>query len=194
MFPVGFNMTLPRVWFQPAITLSPIKKSKPLVDEAGALKYALWLLGKRPYTQGALFEKFRRRSLPSAIGEAVMAKLIAKKFVNDAAFAEAFVHFKVTQNWGPTKIRMGLILKKVPREIIDQTLRASYPQEDEARQAQELLERQKQRFLRKKEKKPGQRLRQALEFLVRKGYSLTAARLAVDKVFRYNPDPPSEEN
>jgi SOS response regulatory protein OraA/RecX len=99
----------------------------------------------------------------------------------------------MAQNWGPTKIRMGLILKKVPREIIDETLRASYPQEDEARQAQELLERQKQRFLRKKEKKPGQRLRQALEFLVRKGYSLTTARLAVDKVFRYNPDLSADE-
>ncbi len=171
-----------------------MKKSKPLQDEAGALRYALWLLGKRPYTQGALLEKFRLRSLPNDIAQAVLQKLIAKKYVNDKTYAESFVHFKMAQNWGPTKIRMGLFQKKVPREIIDQTLKASYPQADEARQAVELLERQKQRFLRKKEKKPGQRTRQALEFLVRKGYSLSAARLAVERVFRYNPDPLSEDN
>jgi SOS response regulatory protein OraA/RecX len=169
-----------------------MKKSKPLQDEAGALRYALWLLGKRPYTQGALLEKFRLRSLPSSIAQTVIEKLIAKKFVNDQNYAEAFIHLKMSQNWGPTKIRMGLFQKKVPREIIDTALKASYPEEQEAGQAAELLERQKQRFLRKKEKKRGQRSRQAFEFLVRKGYSLRSARLAVDQVFRYNPDLPEE--
>lgn len=138
-------------------------------------------------------EKFRIRCLPTAMGEAVLEKLKAKKFVNDKLYAESFTHFKMTQNWGPTKIKMALYKKKVPRELIDQTLRASFPPEDEAQQAIELLDRQKQRFLRKKEKKPGQRLRQAFEFLIRKGYSLQAARLAVDKVFSYNPDLSEDE-
>jgi SOS response regulatory protein OraA/RecX len=165
-----------------------LRKSKPLHDEAGAYRYALWLLGRRPYTSGGLLEKFRLRELPTAIAQTVLDKLIAKKFVNDANYAESFVHFKMSQNWGPTKIRMGLYKKKVPREIIDKTLKASYSPEGEGERAIELLERQKQRFLRKKEKKQGQRLRQAFEFLVRKGYSASAARLAVVKVFSYNPD------
>jgi SOS response regulatory protein OraA/RecX len=165
-----------------------LKKSKPLLDEAGAYRYALWLLGRRPYTTAALLEKFRLRSLPAAIGQTVVEKLTAKKFLNDQAYAESLIHAKASQNWGPARIRTALYQKKVPREIIDQTLKASYSQEGEAAQAAELMERQKQRFLRKKEKKAGQRLRQAFEFLIRKGFSVSSARLAVSQVFSYNPD------
>jgi len=54
------------------------------------------------------------------------------------------------------KIRMGMYKKKVPRDIIDKTLKASYSSDAEGEQAIELLDRQKQRFLRKKreEKRP----------------------------------------
>jgi len=189
MFPAAFNTILPREPFRSPSNAQPsLKKSKPLLDEASATRYALWLLSRRPYTSGGLLVKFRLRDLPTAIGQTVLQKLTDKKFVNDAAYAESFIHFKMGQNWGPTKIRTGLYQKKVPRKIIDQTLKASHSPEAEARQAVELMERQKQRFLRKREKKKGQRLRQAFEFLVRKGYSLSTARLAVDKVFSYNPD------
>ncbi|HXL73367.1 MAG TPA: regulatory protein RecX [bacterium] len=170
-----------------------MRKSKPLLDEAGAYRYALWLLGRRPYTTGALLEKFSLRSLPAGIAQIVVEKLIAKKFLNDQAYAESMVHAKTSQNWGPSRIRTALYQKKVPREIIDQTLKSSYSPEGEARQAAELMERQKQRFLRKKEKNKGQRLRQAFEFLIRKGYSVSAARLAVNQVFSYNPDLLTEE-
>jgi len=171
-----------------------LKKSKPLQDEAGAYRYALWLLGRRPYTTAALLEKFRLRSLPTAIGQTVVEKLTAKKFLNDQAYAESLIHAKTSQNWGPSRIRTALYQKKVPREIIDQTLKTSYSPEGEAAQAVELMDRQKQRFLRKKEKKKGQRLRQAFEFLIRKGYSVSAARLAVNQVFSYNSDLPEEDN
>ncbi len=118
----------------------------------------------------------------------MVEKLTAKKFLNDQTYAESLIHAKTSQNWGPARIRTALYQKKVPREIIDQTLKSSYSQAGEGQQAAELMERQKQRFLRKKEKKKGQRLRQAFEFLVRKGYSVSAARLAVNQVFGYNSD------
>lgn len=171
-----------------------MKKSKPLQDEAGAYRYALWLLGRRPYTTAAILEKFRLRSLPTAIGQTVVEKLTAKKFLNDQAYAESLIHAKSSQNWGPVRIRTALYQKKVPQDIIDQTLKSSYSQEGEAAQAAELMERQKRRFLRKKEKKAGQRLRQAFEFLVRKGFSVSSARLAVNQVFSYNPDLSDDDN
>jgi SOS response regulatory protein OraA/RecX len=167
---------------------SSLKKPNPLLDEAEAYSYALRLLGRRPYSTGGLLEKFRLRALPAAIAETVIEKLVAKKFLNDQAYAEALAHFKASQNWGPSKIRTALYQKKVPREIIDQVLKSSHSPEGEAQQALELLERQKQRFLRKKEKEKGQRSKQAFGFLVRKGYSPSAARLAVNRVFGYNSD------
>ena len=170
-----------------------MRKPKPLTTEEDAFRYAVRLLERRPYTIGGLCDKFRLRSLPSDIQQKVLQRLTDKKFLNDETFAEAFIHFKTDQNWGPSKIRLGLQKKKVPRDIIDRTLRAASSPEKESQRAIELLDRQKQRFLRKKEKKKGQRLRQALEFLVRKGYPYGVARLAVQKVFSYNSGFSNEE-
>jgi regulatory protein len=158
------------------------------LDEDEAYRYAVRLLERRPYTVGGISDKFRLRSLPSEIQQKVIQRLTEKKLLNDAVFAEAFVHFKTSQNWGPSKIRLELQKKRVPREIVDQVLQAASSPEKESQRAVDLLDRQKQRFLRKKEKKKGQRLQWALEFLVRKGYSYGVARLAVQEVFSYNPD------
>ncbi len=171
-----------------------MKKPKPLIDEAQAFRYAIWLLSRRPYSTGELLEKFRLRTLPSDLQQKVLNRLLDKKFVNDASFTEAFIHSKMGQNWGPSKIRMGLLKKKIPRELMEKSVAESYSSQKEAEIARELLERQKQRFLRKKEKKKGQRLRQASEFLIRKGYSFSAARLAVQAVFGYNPDLLEDQN
>ncbi len=191
MSPVASNMTLPRGPFP--FPEFPLKKSKPLVDEAGATRYALWLLNRRPHSRGELAEKFRRRSLSTEIAERVLEKLRLKGFVKDEAFAESFAHSKLRQGWGPGKIRAGLALKKIPRELAERTLKDLFPGRGEAQTAMELLGRQKARFLAKKEKKRGERARRAFEFLARRGYSFQAARLAVQEVFGYNPGLPGEE-
>lgn len=176
-----------------SLNRSSLRKPKPLITEDESFRYAIRLLERRPYTVGGLCDKFRLRSLPSDIQQRVLQRLTEKKFLNDEIFAESFIHFKTGQNWGPSKIRLGLQKKKVPPDIIERTLRAVSSPEKESQRAIELLDRQKQRFLRKKEKKKGQRLRQALEFLVRKGYPYGVARLAVQKVFSYNPGLQTDE-
>lgn len=163
-----------------------MRKPKPLSTEEEATRYAIRLLERRPYTVSGLCDKFRLRALPSDVQQKVIQRLTEKKLLNDETFAESFAHFKMGQNWGPSKIRLGLQKKKVPREIVEKVLRATSSPEKESQRAIELLDRQKQRFLRKKERKKGQRLRQALEFLVRKGYPYGVARLAVQEVFSYN--------
>ncbi|HEY5039146.1 MAG TPA: regulatory protein RecX [bacterium] len=156
------------------------------MDEAQAYRYALWLLNRRPYSTGEIVEKFRNRNLPSDLQKKVLQRLLDKKFLNDAAFTETFIHSRMGRSWGPFKIRSGLLKKRIPRELGDKTLASVFTRGVETENARELLERQKQRFLRKKEKKPGQNLHRACEFLVRKGYSFPAARLAVREIFGYN--------
>ncbi len=165
-----------------------MRKSKPLLSEPQAFRYALWLLNRRPHSVGELKEKFRRRSLSPEIQETILARLEAKKFINDREFAERFVRSKRAQNWGPRKIQAALHLKKIRPDDIEKATALFFPSTDEKEQAKELLSRQKQRFLRKKEKKEGDTRRKAFEFLARKGYSLEAARLAVMDVFSYNSD------
>src|ERR1035441_10581126 len=124
----------------------PLRKSKPLTNEAQAFRYALWLLTRRPHGSGELEEKFRRGTLPVAIQEAVLARLEAKKFVNDRDFAERFVLSKRARNWGPGKIRAGLNQKRISRETIDKTTASLFSSADEKEQAKELLSRQKQKI------------------------------------------------
>jgi regulatory protein len=167
-----------------------LRKSKPLTSEAQAFRYALWLLTRRPHSVGELQEKFKKRSLSPEIQEAVLARLEAKKFINDREFTERFIRSKKAGNWGPRKIQAALQKKRISRDDIEKATSLIFPSADEKVQARELLLRQKQRLLRKKEKKAGDTQRRAFEFLARKGYSLEAARLAVKDVFSYNSDLP----
>jgi regulatory protein len=171
-----------------------VKKSKPLVEEAQAYRYALWLLNRRPHSSGELLEKFNRRALPPELAQKVLSRLQQKKFVDDETFAEGFAQSRMKRNWGPGKIKVALQKKKIPRELAGKSVASAFPGEAEAQNALELLERQKQRFLRKKEKKRGQTAALAFAYLVRKGYSFQAARLAVKGVFSYNSGLPEEEN
>lgn len=170
-----------------------MKKPKPLVDEPQAYRYAIWLLTRRPYSVGELQEKFRRRFLSPEIQEKVLTRLIQKKFVNDETFSEIYVNSKMNQGWGPHKIKLGLQKKKIARGLSEKAVGSAFPPEKINQSALEILGRQKQRFLRKKEKKKGQRLELACQFLVRKGYSFQVARLAVTRVFGYNSDLPHDD-
>jgi regulatory protein len=170
-----------------------MKTPKPLLTEDQAIRYAFWLLGRRAYSRGELIEKFQRRQLPKDIQEKVLGRLEAKKFINDIQFVEVFIRSKRSQKWGPRKIEMALMKKKISRELAQKALGEDFTRDQEKEQALELLERQRSRFMAKKEKKPGDRKRKAFEFLARRGYSLEAARLAVQEVLGYNPGLPSED-
>ncbi|HET9870127.1 MAG TPA: regulatory protein RecX [bacterium] len=170
-----------------------MRPPKPLTDEAQALRYALWLLNRRPHSEGELREKFRARKLPPELGDRVLDRLKAKRFVDDAAFAEGFARSRADRGWGPAKIRAALRLKKIPRETVEASTAGVFPAQDEAAAARELLERQKAKFSPAKDKKRGQGAARALAYLVRRGYSFGAARLAVKGVLGYNSGLPGED-
>lgn len=170
-----------------------MKKSKPLTSEAQALRYAVWLLSRRPYSSGELEEKFRHRTLPPEMGKKVLERLKEKRYVDDRDFAELLVRSKTAQNWGPAKIRAALYKRRVPRELGERALSKSFPAALEKTNARELLTRQKRRFSAKNDPKAARARQKAFGFLVRKGYSLEAARLAVMEVFGYNSELPNSD-
>ncbi|HVZ79638.1 MAG TPA: regulatory protein RecX [bacterium] len=167
-----------------------MKRSKPLQTEDQAYRYALWLLNRRAHSRGEMIGKLKRRDLPFELQGKVLARLEAKRFIDDRQFTEIFIRSKRSQNWGPRKIELALLQKKVPRELVQRSLGTDFTRDQEKEQARELLSRQRARFMGQKEKKPGDRKRRAFDFLARKGYSLEAARLAVLEIFRYNPELP----
>ncbi len=114
--------------------------------------------------------------------------------MDDALFASQVVQSRVAQRWGLSRIRMDLQKKKVPQSLAEKALSSAFIPGQEETQAQELLERQKRRFSVKKGEAANKARQRAWEFLVRKGYSYSTARLAVEKVLGYNPGLPQEGN
>jgi regulatory protein len=163
-----------------------LPKPRPLASEDQAARYALRLLGRRAYSRGELGEKFRLRGLAADVQARVLSRLEEKGWLNDRAFAENFVLSKRGRNWGPRKIQAALRRKHLSRESADSALNRAFPAGQEPEQARDFLSRQKRRFLAKKNMAPHEIRRKAFEFLVRKGYSMRAARLAVTEVLGYN--------
>ena len=170
-----------------------MRKPKPLENETEAFAYALRLLARRAYTSFELEKKFRLRALPDSTASQVLDRLRAKKFLNDRNLAEQFVLSRADLRWSPFRIQKALTLKGIPREMLQALLQESFSGDRETQSARETLEKQKQRFLRKKTRKAPDFRRKAWEHLRRRGFSNEAARLAVKDVFGYNSRLPEEE-
>jgi len=53
----------------------------------------------------------------------LVEQLRTDRFIDDARYAHAFVHDKYTyQHWGRVKIRYALLQKRLPAELVDNTL------------------------------------------------------------------------
>lgn len=61
--------------------------------------------------------------VPEREAEAVLARLIGERFIDDSRYAEAFVREKLRlSGWGEYKIRTALQRKAIRREVIDAAL------------------------------------------------------------------------
>ena len=62
--------------------------------------------------------------------ENIVEKLTQDGFLDEARYAAAFVHDKVLfQGWGKQKIRMALLAKKIPEQLVGQALENITPQD-----------------------------------------------------------------
>ncbi len=105
------------------------KKLKPL-------EYAFYLLKLRDRSIGEMEEKLCHREYLKEDISRTLAFLIEKDFLNDQRFAENFVRFKKTlKPVGKYYLQNKLMVKKIPKEIIDKVLRESGDQISEISEA-----------------------------------------------------------
>lgn len=70
-------------------------------------------------------QKLRRRGLTQDEIEKVTDSLVDRKFIDDQRFATAFTRDRYRfARWGRNKIRSHLILKRIPRQMIDEAMSA----------------------------------------------------------------------
>lgn len=149
------------------LTEAEVKKLK-----TRAMNVSLYALGNSEITRKDLKTKLYRKDIPDSIIEETLDLLEDKGYLNDARYAEAFVHSKIQYSkLSKRTIQAKLRLKGVDSSIIEKAT-ADIEPEDEEEQAKELAQsrlRPTQKLERQK------RFNTIVSYLLRRGYASSVA-------------------
>jgi regulatory protein len=141
------------------------------LDEESLYNYGVKMLGQQMRTVAEVRRLLRRRVEKSeageAIVEAVVARLLSRKYLDDAGYAEDYTKLRQENaSFGKRRVEQDLMRKGVHAEVIGKTLAAAYEDVNEEELARRHLER-------KRVKKPVDEKQAArvMRMLVRGGFS-----------------------
>jgi len=148
-----------------------------------AKNYALWLLGKRAYTQKRLREKLESKNYPQADIDSAMKFCIDQGFINDIEYAKSFIRTRdICSPRGKHLLRLELIKRGVSDEDLIEVFAdeevAARPEEELAR---ELIRRKTRQYDTLNKEKKYQRL---FGLLARRGFEINTIRSVLDEYFR----------
>jgi regulatory protein len=83
---------------------------------------AVDLLSRRPWTCAELRARLVRRGAPLDVASTVVDDLLARGYLDDAAFARRWVEMRAGRGYGPARLRAELAVRGVPRDLIDAAL------------------------------------------------------------------------
>ncbi|WP_418153837.1 recombination regulator RecX [Actinoalloteichus caeruleus] len=144
------------------------RQAEPPPDESQARELCLRLLTSRPHSKAELRSRLLRRAVPEEVADAVLDRFDEVGLVDDAAFAEAWVHSRHTQRGlGRRALLSELRRKGVNPEVAEEAL-VTVDGEAEEERARQLV--------RRKMRSTGgvdvqARVRRLVGMLARKGYS-----------------------
>ena len=147
------------------------RKTAAPLDEESLYNYGVKMLGQQMRTVAEVTRLLRRRVEKSeageAIVEAVVARLLSRKYLDDAGYAEDYTKLRQENaSFGKRRVEQDLMRKGVHAEVIGKTLAAAYEDVNEEELARRHLER-------KRVKKPVDEKQAArvMRMLVRGGFS-----------------------
>lgn len=99
-----------------------MRVKKPLTYE-NALNRVAALCSGREQCSGDIVRKLSGWGVSHSDTEKILEKLEEYRFLDDRRFSRAFAHDKLCYNgWGKKKIYMGLLSKRIPRDMIHEAL------------------------------------------------------------------------
>ena len=117
-----------------------------------------------------VIEKLKRMGAEDGEIVQVLNALIDAKFLDDERFAKAYAVGKLRiKHWGVNKIKQGLQLKRIDRELIAQAIAAMYDEENYIGILQQVAQRKWQEL--HKEKDPWMRKQKLFRFLASRGFN-----------------------
>ncbi|MEY3968196.1 MAG: hypothetical protein RL137_1101 [Bacteroidota bacterium] len=117
-----------------------------------------------------VIEKLKRMGAEDGEILQVLNALIDAKFLDDERFAKAYAVGKLRiKHWGVNKIKQGLQLKRIDRELIAQAIAVMYDEENYIGILQQVAQRKWQEL--HKEKDPWMRKQKLFRFLASRGFN-----------------------
>ncbi len=99
-----------------------MKTKRPLTPEQAQVR-AEELCARADYSSGEIRDRLLRWGIYPGEADRIVADMTKKRFIDDERFARSFMCDKIRYSrWGKRKIALALYQKRVPRDIIDQTL------------------------------------------------------------------------
>ncbi|HJB43282.1 MAG TPA: RecX family transcriptional regulator [Candidatus Coprenecus merdipullorum] len=125
------------------------------------------LCSRREYCSRGVLDLLRRKGVGEKDAEAVLERLRAERYVDDARYARAFARDKaLLAGWGPRKIAYALSLKGIPEDVVQAAL-AEVGEDERSRRMEEVI-RVKWRSV--KAVTPQERRAKVLRFALSRGY------------------------
>lgn len=144
-------------------------------DYARALNRAVAMLARRPCSKKEIADRLRRAGFAEETAELVLYKLEKEKLLDDEAFCEQWIRYRLSGKYGPAVIRRELRLKGISEDMID----SAFDLLDEEDQRENALSVARKAWKRTKPTDDVRKNRQkVIASLVRKGYSWEEARIA----------------
>ena len=127
--------------------MHPRKPAAPLAENE-LFEYAVRLLGQQMRTVAEVKRLLRRRAEPGEAGEAkvnaVVARLVERKYLNDVAYAQDYTKLRQENaSFGKRRVQQDLMRKGVQATVIGTTLDAAYEDVNEEELARRHLERKR---------------------------------------------------
>lgn len=144
-----------------------------------ARDYCFLLLKFRARSRDELYTRLKKKKYEEAVIKETLDFLQEKHFIDDNAFARAWISSRIKKPLGLRKLRQELSFKGVDKKIIDAEIgqiSRDYPEEDI------VFELAKAKFSKIKGIEPDKAKRRVYSFLVARGFSLDAVIEAMNKL------------
>jgi regulatory protein len=133
------------------------------------------LLSRRAWTRAELSARLRRRGAPPDVVAELVADLVARGYLDDAAYARHWVSTRTPRGYGAARLRAELRARGVASLVIDAAL-ATVAGDDVLGRAREAAQRRLPALRRARPERAAARLR---DYLLRRGFSASVVTRVV---------------
>ena len=143
-----------------------------------ALNHAVSMLARRPCSRKEIADRLKRLRYTEEVAELVVYKLEKENLIDDAAFCDQWIRYRLSSKYGPSVIRRELRIKGISPDMIDKAFEA-FDRDEEEENALKLAVKAWKRVGTAGDKRKNRQ--KVIASLVRKGYGWEAARSACEK-------------